>query len=423
MEKAKKKKMSMSTKALIGMILGYVFGLFAGEAVVPFFDPIGKVFINLLFMVAVPYIFFSITCGVASMTDLKKTGRIGGKIFVSYVATTIVAVLLGLLMAFIIGPGKGFSMEGVNVAAVTSDKAVPTLGGLLVSIVPRNIFQSLSSMNLLQIIFFAIFLGVALVLLGDKKSKVTDVFGVLSEALTKMITIILELVPIGVFALMAVTGAKYGVDALASIGKVLITDYICFLLQLFVVLGLLLALVAKVNPFTFYRRCGEVIMTALSTTSSAATLPLTIRTATQKLGIPPEVANFTLPLGCTINLNGAAVNIAVCVVFSAQVFGIDFTFTDMLSLVLISCIAAVGAPGLPGGAIVFTLAILGQFGIPTEAYAMIIAVYRLIDMGMTALNIMGDLACTAAVAQTEGMLDRSMWDGPNVVEHELTEDL
>jgi Na+/H+-dicarboxylate symporter len=357
------------------------------------------------------------------MTDLKRTGRIGGKIFFSYVATTIIAVFLGLLMAFIIGPGRGFSMAGVNVAAVTSDKAVPTLGDLLISIVPRNIFQSLSSMNLLQIIFFAIFLGVALVLIGEKKGKVTDVFGALADALTKMISIILELVPIGVFALMAVTGAKYGLDALMSIGKVVLTDYICFLIQTFVVLGGILIVVAKVNPLTFYRRCGEVIMTAISTTSSAATLPLTIRTATQKLGISPEVANFTLPLGCTVNLNGAAVNIAVCVVFSAQVFGIDFSFTDLLSLVLVSCIAAIGAPGLPGGAIVFTLAILGQFNIPTEAYAMIIAVYRIIDMGMTPLNILGDLVCTAAVTQTEKILDRTAWDGPNVAEHELDEDL
>ncbi len=417
----KKKKMSMSAKALLGMVLGYVFGIFAGEAIVPFLDPVGKIFINLLFMVAVPYIFFSITCGVASMTDLKKTGRIGVKIFCFYVGTTIIAVLLGLLFAFLIGPGRGFSMEGIDVAAVTSDKAVPSLGGVLISIVPRNIFQSLATMNLMQIIFFAIFLGVTLVLMGEKKKKVTEVFETLSEALTRMITLILELVPIGVFALMAVTGAKYGVDALASIAKVLVTDYFCFLLQLFVVLGLLLFVVARVNPFTFYKRCGEVIMTALSTTSSAATLPLTIRTAIQRLGIPAEVANFTLPLGATVNLNGAAVNIAVCVVFSSQVFGINFTFPELLSLVLVSCIAAIGAAGLPGGAIVFTLAILGQFGIPTEAYALIIAVYRLIDMGMTALNIMGDLVCTAAVVQTEGMLDRSAWDGPNAVEHELDE--
>ncbi len=403
------KSMSLTTQALLAMIFGYAFGIFAGQAVVPFFDVIGKIFINLLFMVATPFIFFSITTGVASMSDLRKTGRIGLKIMLYYLGTTLIAALSGLFFAFLIGPGRGFKADLSKVSAV-AQKAVPSFGDTIVGMFTRNIFQSLANMSLVQIIIFAIFLGVALVLLGDAKKPVIDVFETMSNALIKMVEIIMKTVPVGVFALMTVTGAKYGVNAIASISMVLLTEYICMLLQFFVVFGLILAFGAKVNPFVFFKRAAEIIMTAVSTTSSSATLPISMRTAVTKMGIPPSMANFTLPLGATVNLNGAGLNIAICVVFSAQVYGVDFTIGELMYLVMITCISAVGAAGLPGSAIVFTLAILGQFGIPTEAFALIIAVYRLLDMGLTAVNITGDIVCTTAVAQSEGVLDRSVWD-------------
>lgn len=402
------KKMSMTTKAIIAMALGYVFGAIAGEAIIPFFDVIGQMFINLLFMVACPFIFCSITTGVASMSDLKKTGRIGGKTVLLYAGTTCIAVLIGLAIAGLIGPGRNFAMDLGDAVAQEGD--VPTVGSTLLNMVPKNIFQSLTELNLMQIIVFAIFLGIALVLLGEKKKPVLTFFDTMSQALIKMTEIVMKTVPVGVFALMATTGASYGPKAMLAVAKVLLTDYAAFLFQIFIVLGAVLVFIAKVNPFTFLRRCGEVIATALSTTSSSATLPITIRTAREKLGVPEEVAGFTLPLGATINLNGAAINIAVCVIFSAQVFGMDFTPAELLSLVFTAVITAVGVAGMPGSAIVFTLAILSQFGIPTEAYALVIGVYRLVDMGMTPTNIIGDLACTTAVCNSEKILDRSKWE-------------
>lgn len=400
--------MSMTTKAIIAMILGYAFGAVAGEGIVPFFDVIGQMFINLLFMVACPFIFCSITTGVASMSDLKKTGRIGAKTVALYAGTTVSAVLIGLAIAALLGPGRNFAMEMSE--GVTADKDVPTVGSTLLNMVPKNIFESLTNLNLMQIIVFAIFLGIALVILGEKKKPVLDFFDTMTSALIKMTEIIMKTVPIGVFALMATTGASYGPKAMLAVSKVLLTDYMAFLVQIFLILGAVLAIIAKVNPFSFLRRCGEVIATALSTTSSSATLPITLRTAKEKLGVPEEVAGFTLPLGATINLNGAAINIAVCVIFSAQVFSIDFTTGELLSLVFTAVITAVGVAGMPGSAIVFTLAILSQFGLPTEAYAIVIGVYRLVDMGMTPTNIIGDLACTTAVCQSEKILDRSKWN-------------
>ncbi|WP_130861603.1 dicarboxylate/amino acid:cation symporter [Bacilliculturomica massiliensis] len=402
------KKMSLTTKAIVAMIIGYIFGVIAGETIVPFFDTIGQIFVNLLFMVATPFIFCSIVMGVASMSDLKKTGRIGLKTVGLYAVTTIMAALVGLGIAGLVGPGRGFTMELQE--AVVSDKAVPTIGSTLIAMVPKNIFEALTNMTLMQIIVFAVFLGVSLVLLGEKKKPVTDFFETMVSALIKMTEIVMKTVPLGVFSLMAVTGASYGPEALLSISKVLLTDYLSFFIQVFIIMGSMLLIFARVNPLTFVRRCGAVISMAMSTTSSSATLPLTIRTATEKLGVPEEVAGFTLPLGATINLNGAAINIAVCVLFSAQVFNLDFTITEMFALIFTTCITAVGVAGMPGSAIVFTLAILAQFGIPTEAYALVIAVYRLIDMGMTPVNILGDLACTTTVSQLEKVLDRSVWE-------------
>ena len=390
------------------MFAGYALGVVVGEPIVPFFDVIGKVFINLLFMVACPFIFFSITAGVASMSDLRKTGRIGLKIILFYLGTTIISTLVGLGLAWVIGPGRGFTM--VTGGTLQAAKKVPTVGDMLLNMVPSNIFRSLTELNLMQIIVFSVFLGVSLVLLGERKKAVLDFFNVMSEALIKMTGIVMKTVPLGVFSLMVTTGAKYGPDALMAVSKVLIADYITFLFQLFVVLGLVLMIFAKVTPFAFVKRSGEVIATAVSTTSSSATLPITIRTGVEKMGIPKEVADFTLPLGATVNLNGAAANIAVCVVFSAQVYNFNFTTPELLSLVFSAVITAVGVAGMPGSAIVFTLAILSNYGIPAEAYAIIIGVYRLVDMGMTPLNILGDLACTVAVCSNEKILDRSKWE-------------
>ncbi len=408
------KSMSMSKKAIIAMIAGYIFGMVAGMPIVPWVAPIGKIFINLLFMVATPFIFFSITTGVASMSDLRKTGRVGLKITALYLGTTLVAALLGLALAFLIGPGEGFTVAGQG-GALPTGKAVPTVGETLVNMVPRNVFASLSTMSLVQVICFAIFLGVGLVMLGEAKKPVMDVFETMTNALIKVVEIIMKTVPLGVFALMAETGAKYGLDAMESIAKLLFTEYAAILTQMFLVLGLVLILIARVNPVTFYKRTADIILTALSTTSSSATLPVTIRTAVEKIGIPRDIAGFTLPLGATVNLNGAGLNIAICVVFSAQVYGVTFSPSELTTLILITCISAVGAAGMPGSAIVFTLAILSQYGIPAEAFALVIAVYRLLDMGLTTINILGDVVCTAAVAQSEGVLDRSLWDNPPAV--------
>jgi Na+/H+-dicarboxylate symporter len=402
-----KKKLSLSSKVFIAMLVGYIFGMIFGEPVVPFLKPVGDVFIRLIYMLVVPLVFFSIIAGVASMSDIKKTGRIGGKIALLYVITSSIAVVIGIVTALVLRPGIGFVMD---TAAKPSDRAIPGIVENLVNMVPKNIFDALSSTNMIQIIIFAIFLGICLVMLGEKGRPVIELFQTLSDAMTKMTSIVMEVSPFGIFALMSVTGAKYGFDVMLPLGKFFITEYVAIILQFAIVYSLLLTILGKVKPLKFLKKIIPVISMTLSTTSSNATLPVSIRVAEEELGVPKDIAGFTLPLGATINLDGAALNIPISVIFTAQIFGMPLGPMELLILSFTALVMSIGAAGIPGGAIVFILMILQQFGLPTEAFALVIALYRIIDMGLTSINVVGDEACTVVVAQSEGVLDRSKWD-------------
>lgn len=248
MEKAEKKKIGLGTKVFIGMILGFAFGMIAGEAIIPFLKPIGDIFIRLIKMLVAPLIFFSITAGVASLNDIKKFGRIGGKIFTFYLATSALAAVIGVVLAYIIKPGVGFTMD---TAAKPVEREIPSIVDSIVNMVPKNPFESLANMDMIQVIVFSIFLGCSLILLGDKGKSVVELFDKLTTTMTKMTNIVMATAPYGVFALMAVTGAKYGLSVLMPLMKFFTTEYIAMIFQFVVTYSLILIIFAKVNPYKF----------------------------------------------------------------------------------------------------------------------------------------------------------------------------
>ncbi|MDK2924299.1 MAG: hypothetical protein PWQ41_73 [Bacillota bacterium] len=411
----KVKKMSLATKVFIAMFLGYFFGLIAGTPIVPFLQPVGDIFIRLIKMLVAPLIFFSITAGVASINDIRKFGRIGGKIFALYVCTSVIASVIGLVMAMVIKPGVGFVIkEGVKPV----QREIPSIVESIVKMVPDNPFAALANMDMVQVIVFSLFLGASLIFLGEAGRPLVDLFQKLSDTMTNMTTIVMQTAPYGVFALMAVTGAKYGFSVLLPLGKFFVTEYAAMLFQFVIVYSSILVFLARVNPLAFLKKVVPIIAMTLSTTSSNATLPVTLRVSEEELGVPREIGGFTLPLGATVNLDGAALNIPISILFTAQIFGMQMAAGHIITLLFSALVMSIGAAGIPGGAIVFILMLLSQFGLPTEAFALIIAVYRVIDMGLTTINVIGDTVCTTAVAQSEGMLDRSKWEtaaaGPSV---------
>lgn len=402
------KRASLAMKVFIAMIAGYVLGLIVGVPLVPYLQPIGDMFIRLIKMLVAPLIFFSITAGVASMNDIRKFGRVGGKIFGLYIGTSALAAVIGLVAAMIIKPGVGFVMDSV---AKPVEREIPSIVESIVKMIPDNPIAALANMDMVQVIVFSIFLGASLIVMGEAGRSVVDLFQKLADAMTKMTVMVMETAPYGVFALMAVTGAKYGFSVLLPLAKFFTAEYLAMLFQFFITYSVILSLIARVNPLQFIKKVIPVIVMTISTTSSNATLPVSMRVADEELGVSRDIYSFTLPLGATVNLDGAALNIPIAVLFTAQIFGMQFTPAHIFTLLFSALVMSIGAAGIPGGAIVFILMMLAQFGLPTEAFALVIAVYRIIDMGLTTINVIGDMACTTAVAASEGELDRSKWVG------------
>ncbi|KYZ76150.1 hypothetical protein AXX12_06825 [Anaerosporomusa subterranea] len=401
------KKIPLSQKIVIAIILGAVVGMSTGKTWTPYLEPLGKIFINLLKMVVVPLVFSSITLGVAQIADIKQFGRIGVKVAMYYFVTTIVAALIGVGCALLIQPGLGFAVESAEKVKAANP---PALMDVLVGMIPSNVIDAMAKMDLNAIIFFSIMLGIALVLIGDKKKAIVDVLISFNAAMIRLTEICIQFAPIGVFALMTITTGKYGLSLVKPLAKFFAAEYLAMLLQIFVVYAAITFLIVKVNFFTYLNRIKDVIIMAVSTTSSAATLPLELEVAQSKLGIPSHLAGFSLPLGATINQHGAALNIPICVIFSAQAFGLNLGLGDIFTITFLAIIMSTGAAGVPASASVFVLMILSRFGLPAEAFAMILAVYTLLDMGLTAVNVVGDLVCVSAVAEAENLQDRSAWD-------------
>jgi len=422
--------MALHHKILIGMAAGAVAGLTANLAGVSWLksllanlDPVGTAFIRLITMVVVPLIVSSIVAGAASLGDLRRLGRIGGKAVAFYLLTTAAAVVLGLALSNLIQPGSRIGpadrdalaskLSGEATSFVRKAEGAASLKDFLLKIIPRNPVQAAAEFDLLPLIFFSLVFGAAIsAVRGGSRAGLLSFFEGVSEACTVVIHWIMKLAPYAVFALLASVTSRFGLGLLHSLLIYTLVVLAGLSVHCFLTLAALVRVTARLSPRRFFRRIAAVQLFAFSTSSSNATLPLTIETAERKLGISQSVASFVLPLGATINMNGTALYQAVAVMFIAQIYGVPMTLGQQLTVVLTATLASVGAAGVPSSGIITLIIVLQSVGLGAQAeagIALILGVDRILDMARTAVNVTGDLACAAFVARSEG---ETGWEQP-----------
>lgn len=402
----KKHKIGLTGRVFIGFALGIILGIIFREkiTVISF---IGTIFLNLVKMNVVPLIFFSIVSGVASMSDVTKLKKIGIKTVIYYIVTTILASCIGLFIANTVHPGNGLDMSSLVSTETAEASAMPSITETLTDMFPSNIVSSMADGNLMQIIIFSVFLGVALVMLGERAEKAKRAFSFASDVMCKITDIVMQFSPIGVCALMACVTGQYGTDVFGPLAKFILCVFGSQIIVLVVLYSIMLKFIAKVPLKKFYKKMIPVWLMTLSTTSSSATLPLSTKTTTKDFGVSDQLAGFTLPLGATINMNGAVCFYAIATIFVAQIYGVDFGIVKQISLILLTTCISVGSPGIPGGAIVMTTMLLSNMGLPLDAVGVLAGINRLIDMGDTSLNVTGDIVSTLCIARTENMYEET----------------
>lgn len=415
-----KKKLSLTAKIFIGLILGLICGLLlypvreipmVKDWVINFgFNLVGKVFINAIKMMVVPLVFVSLVVGASSMGDIKKLGRVGGKIMALYLLTTAAAITLAITLAVVINPGLGLDMSSLAKGEFTIKDPVP-LVDVFSNMVPTNPIASMANADMLQIIVFAILFGTALTIVGHKGAKVREFFESVNEINLKVVEMIMTIAPYGVFCLMAKTFATLGYSAMGPILAYMVTLLLALALQVLIVYNGILTGLGRLNPITFIKRFWPVMSVAFSTSSSNATLPVTLKTVQEKLGASKEISSFTIPLGATVNMDGTAIMQGVATVFIAQVFGIELGFSDYIMVILTATLASIGTAGVPGVGLVMLSMVLQQVGLPVEGIALIIGVDRILDMSRTVVNITGDAVCTLVVSKSENEFDEDIFYG------------
>ncbi len=419
-----RRKMALHTKILLGLVIGAIAGVGSnmlwgdapalGWIVDNLAQPVGQIFMRMLFMVVVPLVFTSLTLGVAGLGDVRRIGRIGGKTLGIFVLTTTFAVAIGLTLANVVEPGGALDPEvrsalldayaGEAAARVGAAQSSGFGINTLVGIVPRNPLDAAARGDMLALIFFTLVFAIALTKLPEHLSKpVLRVIEGAAEAISVMIGFAMKLAPVGVAGLIFAVTARFGFDVLRSLGLYAVMVLLGLALHQFVVLPTLARTMVGVRPFEFIRRTRTLMVTAFSTSSSNATLPTTIRTAQEEFGVPKQVAGFVLPLGATMNMNGTALFEGMTVLFLAQVFGVELSLSMQLIVVLMAVVTAIGAAGVPGGSIPLLVMVLEMVGVPGEGIALILGIDRILDMSRTVPNVTGDLLTSLVVTKSEGM--------------------
>jgi Na+/H+-dicarboxylate symporter len=402
--------MKLWKKIVIGLVAGIITGFLLGPKAC-YLKPIGDIFINAIKMLVVPLVFSSLICGITSMNDPKKMGRVGLKTLIYLLILTMIAVSIGLALGNMINPGKGLGLE------ITSQQKVadnPSLGSTLVNMVPSNPVEALARGNILQIIVFAVLLGVAIGLIGEKGKPLAKGIEALAEVMYKITALVMEIAPYGIFALIAWVTGKYGLETLIPLAKVVISLYAGCILHGSIVFSAVL-LLFKLNPIKFYKGIFDAITVAYATSSSSGTLPVTIRCTEENLGVSNSIASFVLPLGATINMSGTAIYQGICAVFISQAYGINLGFPQYATIVFTSIIAAIGTAGVPGSGLIMLSMVLTSVGLPIEGVALVAGIDRVLDMARTALNVTGESLVAVLVAKSEKELNVKIYNGEDVV--------
>ena len=415
-----KKKVGLSTKIFIALLTGAVAGV-----LIHYFMPdssfkndilmngilyvLGNGFIRLMQMLVVPLVFCSLVCGSMAIGDTKTLGKVGIKTIIFYILTTALAISLALGVASLINPGVGMDIT-VTEGTTTSATASINFAETLLNIIPKNIFESLATGDMLPVIVFALFVGIMLAKLGNKASTVANFFSQFNDVMMEMTMAIMKVAPIGVFCLIAKTFAGIGFDAFLPMLKYMISVILALALQCFGVYQILLFIFTRLNPFKFIKKFFPVMAFAFSTSTSNATIPMSVDTLSKKIGVSKRISSFTIPLGATINMDGTSIMQGVAVIFIAQAYGMTLTPSAILTVIATATIASIGTAGVPSVGLVTLSMVLSSVGLPTEGIALIMGIDRILDMLRTAVNITGDAVCTTIIAKLEGAFNKEIFD-------------
>lgn len=418
---AEKKKLNLTTKIFIGLLVGAGTGI-----ILNYFIPSGYIkdkiliegilyifgngFIRLMQMLVVPLVFCSLVCGSMSIGDTKKLGGVGVRALIFYLITTALAISVALGIGNIINPGMGLDMSAVQAADNITVAAEPTsFASTVLNIIPTNIFQALTEGVMLQVILFALMIGVILAKMGDQVEVVKNFFGQFNDIMMEMTLLVMKLAPIGVFSLITRTFAEIGFEAFIPMLKYMGAVILALAVQCFIVYLGLLKIFTGLNPIIFIKNFFPVMAFAFSTATSNATIPMSIDTLAEKMGVSKRISSFTIPLGATINMDGTAIMQGVAVVFAAQAYGMHLTMVDYLTVIGTATLASIGTAGVPSVGLITLTMVFNSIGLPVEAITLIMGIDRILDMSRTAVNVTGDAVCTTIVAAQNGALNREIF--------------
>jgi len=418
-----KKKMHMTTKILIwmgaGLVTGSLINTFAANItwiqdylVNGLFHVMGAMFINLLKMLVVPLVTFSLICGVCGIGDINKLGRVGGKAFALFMLTTALAITLAIVVSSIFAPGEGFELSQASTSNFTAPVS-PPLTQVFIDLIPSNPIAAYAEGNMLQIIFFTILFAVCILMVGETGKPIIDACERLNEVMMKVVNVVMQLAPYGIFALMAKTFSLQGLGMILPMMSYFAVLVFVLIVHATGTLMILLKVLGRVSPLTFLKKMRGTQIFAFSTSSSNATIPVTLQTAEKRLGVDNSTASFIVPFGATINMDGTAIMQGVATVFIANVYGIDLGLSGYLTVIGMSVLASIGTAGVPGVGLIMLAMVFAQVGLPIEGIALIMGVDRLLDMIRTAVNVTGDAAITTIVARSEDSIDMDTFNDPN----------
>ena len=412
------KKLTLTGKILLGLLLGFICGLILKAIPSNYikdtllldgiFKIVGSGFTSAIKMMVVPLVFVSLICGSTSMGDINKLGRIGGKTVVFYLCTTAIAIIISLFLGVFLKPGMGLDMSNMVSGEVAIGES-KSIVDIILNIIPSNPIQSLASGEMLQVIFFAVLIGVAMNMLGEKVDSIKVMFESLNEICMKIVNIIMLFAPYGVFALVSTTFATVGADAIFALLKYIGVVLLGLLLHVTLIYGGLFKIFTKQKIKPFLSKFTEVAAITFSTASSSASIPVSLEIM-EELGVGKTTRSFTIPIGATINMDGTAIMQGVAALFIAQIYGIDLGLNDMITIILTATLASIGTAGVPGVGMIMLSMVLQSVGLPLEGIGLIMGVERIIDMFRTTVNVMGDNICTLIIANSESDLDLNKYN-------------
>lgn len=404
------KNLKLIHKVFIGLISGIIVGallypmkenpIVSKYIVSGLFEFLGQGFLRLVKMIIVPLVFASLVTGTAAMNDVKKLGRIGIKTLAFFMGTTAIGIIAAIVGANILKPGAGIVLENVQQTQFVAKEA-DSFVKVLLNIIPTNPIEALVKGEMLQVIFFAVMTGFVITILGEKAKRLQGIFEEVNSLMLKMVSLIMELAPFGIFGLIGKTFITLGWAAMKPLASFIIVTYILLLFHGLVVYQILLRVYAKESPIAFLKKILAPMTLAFSTSSSAACIPLSLKTLKEEFNVEEKISSFTIPLGATINMDGTAIMQGVATVFIAQLYNIHLTTNDYFMVVLTAVLASIGTAGVPGVGTIMLSMVLSQVGLPLEGIGMILAVDRIVDMGRTTVNITGDLVCSVIIDRIE----------------------